>query len=191
MNRSTRTTQRRRHGGFSLLEVILALAILGGSLAILGNIIRIGTRSAREARGKIAAELQCQSILTEIAAGIRPSDMMQPTPVDYPDPEYAWMYTVESQAAEMEGLLVIRVTVFENKPLEADPIRVSLVRWMIDPELEAEAAAADEQAGQTGDTAESGSLDQGTADPAGGSSSGSPSATPSTPSGPARSGGGR
>ncbi len=36
----------RRRRAFSLLEVILAIAILGGSMAVLGELVRVGTRSA-------------------------------------------------------------------------------------------------------------------------------------------------
>lgn len=148
--------------GFSLLEIILALAILGGALAVLGSIVQVGTRTAKQARGRVAAELQCQSILTEIVAGLRPAEPVQSSLVDFPDPEYIFLYSVEVQPADMEGMLVVRVSVFEDRPPEQNPIRVSLVRWMIDPEVEAEAEAADEQAAaQTGDTADSGTLDSG------------------------------
>ena len=46
--------QAPRHG-LSLLEVILAIAILGGSLATIGQLIRIGARNAAEERDRIDA----------------------------------------------------------------------------------------------------------------------------------------
>ena len=42
---------RKKHslrGGFSLLEILLALAILGGALAILSRIVDTGMVAARE-----------------------------------------------------------------------------------------------------------------------------------------------
>ena len=42
--------QKRLRKGFSLLEIVLSLAILGLSLGILGQIATTGTDAAREAR---------------------------------------------------------------------------------------------------------------------------------------------
>ncbi len=42
--------KRASRSGFSLLEILLALAILGGSLAILSRIVDTGAGAAREAR---------------------------------------------------------------------------------------------------------------------------------------------
>lgn len=151
---------RAPRSGLSLLEVILALAILGGSLAILGNALQTGARAARKSRGRLAAQLQCRSVLEEIVAGIRLPEPMSATPVEWPDAEYDWLYTIEAEPTDRDGLLVVRVTVFENKPPEQGPIRVSLVRWVIDPQFAAE--AANSTAGTTtGDTARSGALGAG------------------------------
>ena len=46
--------------------MILALAILGGSLAILSQIASTGTDAAREARDLALARLLCQSKLSEV-----------------------------------------------------------------------------------------------------------------------------
>ena len=59
--------------GFSLLEVILALGILVGAMAVLGELARHGLDSARIARDSAMAQLLCESKLSEITAGlIRP-----------------------------------------------------------------------------------------------------------------------
>jgi general secretion pathway protein I len=68
-----------KSGGFSLLEVILALAILTGAVAVLGEIVRLGIRNAQVARDTTQAQLLCESKLAEITAGIIPSD---PVPRD-------------------------------------------------------------------------------------------------------------
>ena len=44
------TKVRRKRDGFSLLEVILAIAILGGSMVIIGQGFFLGYRSVRNAR---------------------------------------------------------------------------------------------------------------------------------------------
>ncbi|MBW8884274.1 MAG: prepilin-type N-terminal cleavage/methylation domain-containing protein, partial [Planctomycetia bacterium] len=47
--------------GLSLMEVILAIAILGGALAMIGQLIRIGSRSAAEARDLTMSQLYAES----------------------------------------------------------------------------------------------------------------------------------
>jgi hypothetical protein len=60
----------------SLLEVILAIAILGGSLAVIGQLINIGARNAISARDLTTAQLYCESKLAEVSAGI---ELPEPT----------------------------------------------------------------------------------------------------------------
>ena len=62
------------HRGLSLLEVILAIAILGGALVTIGQLIRIGARSAAEARDLTMAQLYAESEMNGIAAGWYPMD---------------------------------------------------------------------------------------------------------------------
>ena len=112
--------------------------------------------------------------MAEITAGIIPIEPMQPGALSVPDPEYDWMYSIDVEPTEMEGMLAVRVDVFENKPLTASPISTFLVRWVLDPSFVAEAAAADAEASsQTGDTAPDGSTNS--SSPASGSSCGSSS----------------
>ncbi len=56
----------RKRCGFSLLEILLALAILGGSLALLSRIVETGTSAAREARDLSVARILCQTKLSEL-----------------------------------------------------------------------------------------------------------------------------
>ncbi len=57
---------------FSLLEVVLALAILVGAIAVTGELVRLGTLSAASARDLTQAQLICESKLAEITSGITP-----------------------------------------------------------------------------------------------------------------------
>ncbi len=65
--------------GFSLLEILLALAILGGSLAVLSQIAEIGTSAAREARDLSICRILCQAKLSEVmlnvSTGISPQSV--------------------------------------------------------------------------------------------------------------------
>ena len=149
-------------GGFSQLEILLALAILGGSLAVLSRIVDTGISAAREARDLSIARMICQAKLSEVllnsTAGFTPQS--QPlTTVDSFDSQSTtpFEFSVEVQPGEMAGILMIRVTVEAENP-DGGPLlaRYSLVRWMIDPalgleELEAEEEAAREEAAAGGE----------------------------------------
>lgn len=139
---------RKRTRGLSLLECILALAILGVALGIIGQHIRVGTRSAATARDLTTAQLLAESRMSELAAGAVPLEpvMLEPMP-DAPE----WLLTVEISPLDIEGLVAVRVVVTHNVPTRLDPTSFSLVRWMVDPaidfaELEAELAEQDEAA---------------------------------------------
>ena len=67
---SRRVARLRGRRGFTLLEVLLALAILVGSLATIGELTRIGMSYAHRAAAMAEAQLYCESKLAEITAGI-------------------------------------------------------------------------------------------------------------------------
>ena len=136
-----------RRQGLSLLEVILALAILGISLAAIGELIRVGASHAEVSRKRTTAQLLCENKLAEIKAGwlgqsttSLTGQMMRPQPVgpvefEPHETDQPWMYTVTVETGETEGLLVVEVIV-EEVTVAYRPLRYSLVMWMIDPELE-------------------------------------------------------
>lgn len=133
--RRAKAGRRQRAGsqcrrGLSLMEVILAIAILGMSMAIIGELVRIGVRSARDARDLATAQFLCESRMSEIAAGIFPSESMQLTPFeDNPD----WLFSVESEPSQKDGLLSVRITVTADQPKQPYPVTFTLSRWMVDP----------------------------------------------------------
>jgi len=146
-----------RAAAFSLLEVILALAILGGSLAVLSSITMIGSDSAIRARNLTGAQLICESKMAELLLTPQVSPQpVSPSPVENPDTAAAsqYLYAVQVQPAPLDGLLAVQVTVTTVAENDGTPeTEFSLVRWMVDPALrlaeqEAEAAAvAEESAG--------------------------------------------
>ena len=117
-------------GAFTLLEVILALAILVGSLALIGNLAEQGLRSARSAASLAEAQILCESKMAELTSGIMPLTSMTGTPLET-DP--AWAYSVVVEPTLDEGLMAVSVTVYENLPAEPNPTEFTLVRWMADP----------------------------------------------------------
>ena len=137
--------------GFSLLEILLALAILGGSLAMLSRIVETGTSAAREARDLSVARILCQTKLSELLldsmTGISPQSVAL-GPVESFDSQSTTLfyYSIDVQPAPLDGLLAIRVVVEAQDPNGGPPLaRYSLIRWMVDPALGLEEAEAEEE----------------------------------------------
>jgi hypothetical protein len=115
------------------LEVILAIAILGGCICVIGELVRLGSRHAEEVRLLTTAQLLCESKLEEIEAGITAPEAVASAQFDN-NPE--WFYSVTVNSLEQEELMEVRVTVEQVEPTRSMPFTFSLVRWMLDPTLE-------------------------------------------------------
>jgi prepilin-type N-terminal cleavage/methylation domain-containing protein len=138
--------------GFSLLEILLALAILGGALAVLSQIVGTGGDAARSAKELAMARLLCQSKLAEVlvtATSVMPA-AVPATPIPSPDSESdtVFNFAVDVAPAAMDGLLAIRVSVEAVNPQGDGPAvaNYSITRWVIDPTLGLEQLEADENA---------------------------------------------
>ena len=142
--------------GFTLLEMILAIAILGTTLAILAQIADTGVDAAREARAMANARMVCQSKLNELLLNIDAGQ--SPTAiVDAPAESFdssttdSFIYSVEITPGQMDGLMAARVTVTAFGGDGSEKLAVfALDRWFIDPtmglvEAEAEELAAREE----------------------------------------------
>lgn len=137
------------HGGFSLLEMILALALLGTSLGILAQVAMTGTDAALEAEQLSQARMIAQSRLAEILAnGVTPA-AVPPSPTEAMDSSSTvnWQYQVDVVPAPMDGMLAIRVNVQALDEDGGPPVaQYSITRWMIDPALGLMEMAAEEEA---------------------------------------------
>jgi prepilin-type N-terminal cleavage/methylation domain-containing protein len=129
---------KRRRAGFSLLEVLLALAILGTSLAAISILVRLGSRSAVNAREVTTAQLLCEAKLAEITSGMLPADPGGPWQFDLPE-HAGWVYYVDLQPLPQPGLMSMNVTVMQDlgpTNTTQKPLSFTLVRWIQDPGLE-------------------------------------------------------
>jgi type II secretion system protein I len=124
--------RRSRKRGLSLLEVILALAILGGAIAVLGEAARLALRNAEFTRDMARAQLLCESKLAEIMAGVILAEPIQRAVIENAASpgEPNWLYSIEKASLDDEGLLSVRVTVVRDLPQEKHPVTFSLVRWI-------------------------------------------------------------
>ena len=103
-----RASSCQSRGGLSLLEVILAIAILALSMAAIGELIRLGNESAGSAQEVSQAQILCESKLSEIVAGAQ-----QPNPVNRaPLPgDPGWYYSVALGPTENPDVMALTVTV--------------------------------------------------------------------------------
>lgn len=130
--------RRSRRRGFSLLEVLLATAILIGSSVVLMELASIGMRHAASARDLSQAQRLCQSKLNEIIVGIAPAETVRPTPCEE-DPR--WTYWVNVQPTERVGLVMLEVGVAQELASRKQLNRFTLVRWIRDPKKENESTS--------------------------------------------------
>jgi general secretion pathway protein I len=125
-----------RNAGFSLLEVVFALAILGGAIVVLGEVARTALKNAEATRDMVRAQLLCESKLSEIISGLASTDPVQNATLEQATDsnEAAWLYSVETNSLQEDGLLLLQVTVTRDQPAEKRPVRFSLQRWIPNPD---------------------------------------------------------
>ena len=133
MSRTRNATCRSDRSGLSLLEVMLALAILGGALAAIGELMRIGARNAEIARDLTTAQLLCESTVAELQLGFLPIQSVGPMPVTDLQYQTEWMYTITVQPIDQEGLTSVVVRTEQTPEFFSRPVSFTVTRWMIDP----------------------------------------------------------
>lgn len=116
LDRIIHSSPLRPSRGLSLLEVIIATAILAGSGMILFSIIGLGSKYALRAEELTFSHHHAQSILDEWLAQPLAAPGEQSGPIEEaPD----WSYRVESKATSDPLLQVVTVEIFHASPLSA------------------------------------------------------------------------
>ncbi len=148
--------------GFSLIEVIIATAILMGSAIVLARLAGMGREQSQKARLHSDAQMLCEQTMNELLLKLRPtelvesmpliplpepmqdtaeefseSDMLaaQPPPkseVEETDPE--WRHSVRMDILpNLPGMWSLTVVVVQGDETLKRPIRFSLTRWISGP----------------------------------------------------------
>jgi type II secretion system protein I len=119
--------------GFTLLEVILALAILAASLAALGEVMRLADHNAALTRDETQAQIIASSIMDELVAGARALTATNQAVFDAEwDPQ--WTYSIALEQTGFAELVAVRVSVQQQLDAPLQPARFELVRWMPNPD---------------------------------------------------------
>ena len=119
--------------GFSLLEVILSLAILSVSFAALGEVMRLADHNAALSRDETQAQIIASSIMDELISGSRPLTAASQTVYD-PSVDPPWLYSIAIENTNYAELLAIRVSVEQQLEAHLQPARFELIRWLANPE---------------------------------------------------------
>lgn len=126
--------------GFTLLEIILALAILAGSLVALGEVMRLGDQTATLTEGETQAQILAASVIEELVSGARQlSTVNRAALVENSDPP--WVYSIDVQNTDFSELVAVRVTVEQELDERLQPARFELVRWMPNPDYQASSSS--------------------------------------------------
>lgn len=126
--------------GLTLLEVILAILILGLSMIALGHLVRLGSQAAVDAKNLSEAQVLCESKMSELSAGLLPLQSSSSASVESAP---LWKYTIAVSTSELPGLLLVEVAVQQDPTQFNMPITYSLYRYMLDPDYQPEELSAE------------------------------------------------
>lgn len=129
MNRSPRA-------GFSLLEVLLATAILMGSAVVLFQLAALGRGHIESAEELTTAQRIAESRLNEMLAGVTPIEAVEAQPAEE-DSDYTLNVQVDP-VEQVPGLTALRVTVRRQAAGGRRAKSYTLVRWVHVPPAQPE-----------------------------------------------------
>jgi general secretion pathway protein I len=128
----TRRLRGASRSAFSLLEVILALAILAGSLAALGEVMRMAGQAARLTESETQAQILAASLMDELASGARQLTAVSQSTLDSSS-NPPWTYSIALEDTGYQQMVAVRVTIEQQLDSRLQPARFELVRWMPNP----------------------------------------------------------
>ena len=154
---------KRPPAAFTLIEVILALVILGGALAIFGEVMQLANRNAVDARAETMAQILAGSVMDEILAGSIDASQANRQPLEVDDDD-RWLYSVTIGTTDYEGVIPIEVEVEQDLEQNLNPVKFRLVRWLpseAETDENEEEAASSQQSSSQQSSGQSGSQGSG------------------------------
>ena len=138
--------------GLSLLEVVLALAIMAIATAYLAQAMQIATTNGLRARKLIQAELIAESLTNQVVAGLIPATSTSWTRYMNSNGQTDWMYQIQPIQAEVDGMLGFQIAVQRVDPAVGviqTQYDLLVNRWIIDPSLGLDTPPEEEDASGT------------------------------------------
>jgi general secretion pathway protein I len=136
MRRKLRRPSDRANTGFTLLEIILALAILAGSLAALGEVMRLADQTASMTEGETQAQILAASIMDELICGSRSLSAVDGAQLST-DSDVPWVYSIATESTNLDQLISVRVSVEQQLDARLQPARFEIARWLPNPDYTA------------------------------------------------------
>lgn len=115
--------------GFTLLEVVIALAIFVGSIAALSRLYLLGIENAEYSQWQTIATLIAESHLAELDAGVITVDDRGP----YEDDVHSgWQWTLDCTELAQDGLYEVIILVEKYSEGPGKGFSTKLSRWYFD-----------------------------------------------------------
>lgn len=115
--------------GFTLLEVILALAIFVGAIAVLSRLLVVGVENAEMAEGQARAWLIAESRWAELESGVRSLSENGPFAVEE-FPGWEWGFQIEN--SEYPSLYRVILSVRHAPSGQVPGESIELTRYLFD-----------------------------------------------------------
>lgn len=142
-NRSSTRICLRIARAFTLIEVILALVVLGAALAIFGEVMQLANRAAVDARAETQAQLLANSLMDEVLAGVIADTPATRQPLDVAD-DTPWVYSLTVGTSDVQDVVPLEIVIEQDLEPQFNPVKFRLVRWVSTIE---ETATGDEESG--------------------------------------------
>ena len=128
---------RQKRSGFTLMEILVSITILGLSMVAINGLVSIGARNAREAQVLTTAQFLAESKLAEVKTGLLSPNSTGKMPFTQEETIEPFTFEVQSQAMGVDGQLMAIRVVIEYTPEDGSlPLIYRLDTLMIDPQIE-------------------------------------------------------
>lgn len=132
----------------TLYEVLIALAIFCGAMAVLGQAMSTGSRASTQAKLRSQAILRCEEKMGEVLAGVVP--LQGETGAEFADGAPGWTWDLRVENGPTVGLLYVLVSATHEGSNSSAAATYSMARYVRDPQVfviqaEVDAARAAEQ----------------------------------------------